>query len=353
MNLFEFSPVEVRPGSLDFDTRVAPFLRSHNLNPGERLERYFCVCKNDEIVAGAGYSDRVIKCAAVAPAYRGEGLLGGLVTRILAAMREDGSHTSSHVFVFTRPENAAQFQTLGFTGVEECDGVLLMELGGSITKYLARLSAHKQMGETAPAGAVVVNCNPFSLGHQHLITKASEQCGTLYVFVVQEDLSAFPFEARLKLVRAGVAHLTNVRVIPGGEYIISAATFPTYFIPDADTAVSAHARLDVKIFAAHICPALDITTRFVGEEPYSRVTNIYNQTMSEILPGYGVGLKIFPRKTFGDDVISASRIRSALAAGKIELTRELVPPTTYEFLQSPDGQDIIARLQSSPDDSDV
>ena len=40
-------------------------------------------------------------------------------------------------------------------------------------------------------GAVVMNCNPLTLGHRYLIEQALKQCDYLMIFVVQEDKSFF------------------------------------------------------------------------------------------------------------------------------------------------------------------
>ncbi len=77
-----------------------------------------------------------------------------------------------------------------------------------------------------------MNANPFTLGHRHLVEQAAAQCDALHLFVVREDASFFPFSARLEMVRAGVAHLPNVVVHEGSQYIISRATFPAYFLKE-------------------------------------------------------------------------------------------------------------------------
>lgn len=65
-----------------------------------------------------------------------------------------------------------------------------------------------------------------------------------------------------------------------GPYMISNATFPSYFLKDSDTVIRSHAKLDIQVFL-RIAKALSVTDRFVGEEPFSQVTGIYNQWMAE------------------------------------------------------------------------
>lgn len=181
-------------------------------------------------------------------------------------------------------------------------------------------------------GAIVMNCNPFTLGHQYLIEYASKQVDVLIIFVVEENKSYFQFEDRIRLVRQGTAHLENVYVIPSGRMIISTVTFPGYFLKDTPEAVGLDTSLDVSIFGEYIAKAFHITTRFVGEEPFDIVTRNYNESMKRILPSYGIKLVIIPRKEMGDTAISASRVRKLLEEKNFAEIKELVPETTYAYL---------------------
>lgn len=139
-------------------------------------------------------------------------------------------------------------------------------------------------------GAIVMNCNPFTLGHQYLIEYASKQVEILIIFVVEENKSYFEFEDRIELVRQGTKHLDNVYVIPSGKMIISTVTFPGYFLKDTPEAVNLDTSMDVSIFGEYIARAFHIKTRFVGEEPFDIVTRNYNESMKRILPQYGIEL---------------------------------------------------------------
>ncbi len=181
-------------------------------------------------------------------------------------------------------------------------------------------------------GAIVMNCNPFTLGHQYLIRQSAEKVDHLYIFVVEEDKSFFPFEDRIKLVRAGTRDLKNVVVVPSGKLIISSVTFPGYFSKDSPGSVGVDTSLDVDIFGRYIAAPLGITKRFVGEEPIDVVTRSYNESMKEILPRYGIEVDEIKRKEQAGDVISASRVRKALKTGDFGLIKSLVPDTTYKYL---------------------
>lgn len=67
---------------------------------------------------------------------------------------------------------------------------------------------------------------------------------------------------RLELVRRGTADLPNVDVIPGGDYIISRATFPAYFLQGDPE--QARCDLELTLFGKRIAPALGITRAVRG-----------------------------------------------------------------------------------------
>ena len=182
-------------------------------------------------------------------------------------------------------------------------------------------------------GAIVMNCNPFTLGHQYLIEYAAARTDALYIFVVQEDKSFFKFQDRIELVRQGTAHIKNIKVIPSGKFIISSLTFSEYFDKANLDGTTVDTSQDVEIFAAQIAPELGINIRFVGEEPLDPVTRQYNQTMREILPKYGIEFCEIPRKSGSGDIISASRVRKAIKENDWDLIRQITPDTTYDFLK--------------------
>ena len=161
-------------------------------------------------------------------------------------------------------------------------------------------------------GAIVMNCNPFTLGHRYLIETASKQCKKLYVFVVEEDKSIFKFKDRIDLVKKGTADLKNVVVLPSGKFMISSLTFTDYFNKSELQDKIIDPSMDVEIFAKQIAPALGVNIRFVGEEPLDKVTKQYNDTMRRILPQYGIEFCEIKRKEESGAVISASRVRKLL-----------------------------------------
>ena len=181
-------------------------------------------------------------------------------------------------------------------------------------------------------GAIVMNCNPFTLGHQYLIEYAAKKVEELIVFVVQEDRSFFPFKDRFTLVKKGTSRLKNVFVVPSGNMIISTVTFPGYFLKDTPDAVKLDPSEDVRIFGEYIAKAFNISCRFLGKEPFDKVTKNYNESMKTLLPFYNVKVVEIDRKENQNGIISASRVRKLLKEKKFDEIKSIVPRTTFDYL---------------------
>lgn len=194
--------------------------------------------------------------------------------------------------------------------------------------YLAgfRTSFHK-------VGCIVMNCNPFTLGHYYLVEKGSGFLDYLYVFVVEEDKSDISFEDRYKMAVENCKHFHNVKVLPSGKYIISSLTFGEYFRKDMLQNQVVIPSLDVSIFGKYIAPALNITVRLVGEEPYDRVTEQYNRTMRKLLPQYGIEVMEIPRYEVMEKAVSASEVRRLLKEGNWERVQQYLPEETLKILK--------------------
>ncbi len=340
MDYDELSLRELPQSLARYRSQTADFLRGFSLKR-EPMDRYVGLFSGERMVAGGGSSGATIKCIAVAEDYQGLGLTGRIISHLSAALRADGLQ---NYFVFTKPENELQFCELGFSPIGKTREALLLEYQkGACARFAQALEPFRGEGLQ---GAVVMNANPFTLGHQYLVERAARQCQRLHVFVVREERSAFPFEVRFSLVKQGLAHLSNVLVHSGGDYIISGSTFPSYFLKEDSDIASVHAALDADIFGRCIAPALNITRRFVGEEPKDPMTARYNQAMREQLPPYGIKLSVISRREAAGEVISASRVRTLLASGEKTGLLPLVPHSTAAFLQSEAAAPIVQALQA-------
>ena len=226
------------------------------------------------------------------------------------------------------PPPTAYFHRFGIPPQFEQGGINSNVVSEELEAYKQTLRAKK-----LPIGALVMNCNPFTLGHLHLVEYAVAKVIKLYIFVVEEDKSEFPFADRIELVRQGVKDFPNVEVLPSGKFIISQTTFSGYFSKAELQDVAVDSSEDVEIFGKEIAPTLGITIRFAGEEPKDNVTRQYNETMKRILPRYGVEFCEIPRKEIEGEPISASSVREALKCGDFDKIKNLVPETTLTYLR--------------------
>jgi len=322
---------------------VRAFLAAFSLTFHEQVDYTVAFYKDNAIVATGSFTGEVLRNIAIDEAQQGEGLTSSVVSHLMRVAAQRGIY---HYFIFTRPDKAHLFRAVGFTEIARAlPYAVLLEMGmGSIQTYcreMARQITHLPQGKRA---VLVVNCNPFTVGHQALIGKAAAENAGVIVLVVSEEGSVFPFAVRFELVRQGMASYENVVVIPGGKYIVSAATFPGYFTKDEER-VTAQTRLDVTVFARFIAPALGITSRYVGDEPYCIVTKAYNEAMFDILPSYGIDVCEMSRIAIQDHYVSASRVRELIYRDQWDEISTLVPKTTYQYLCSPQASSIIKKIQ--------
>lgn len=296
------------------------------------------------IATGSCYKN-TLRCLAVDSSHQGEGLLNRVVSQLVAHKAEEGVF---HLFLYTKCDKVPLFRDLGFyelARVEDLAAFLENRRDG-FDRYLADLKAETGDRRGARQGAIVMNANPFTLGHRYLVEEAAARCDLLHLFVVTEDASLVPFSVRFRLVEEGVADLPNVLVHQSGSYMISSSTFPSYFIRDDGDVIRAQARLDLQIFR-RIAGELGISARFVGEEPFSRVTAIYNDIMAEELAEVGLSCVILPRKESGGTPISASAVRQLIHDGRTEEIRSLVPESTYRFFLTLEGERVAAAIRNA------
>ena len=362
--------------------RIEAFLKRNGLRIDD-MNYYAAVLDDDgEMIAGGGLKDDVIKCVAVDDAHKGEAIANTLVSHLISHANREGYGC---IKLFTKPKNRQLFESLSFRLLAEAPEAILMETGiGGISNTVKALKKIKEESEkykeynkecredskdckedskeckedskeckenseeckeevktnlntstpqhlntTPPRGGVVVmNCNPFTLGHRYLIEQAAKQVERLYVMVVKEDCSLFAYTERKAMVEQGVADIENVNVIDGSDYAISRATFPTYFLKRLDDAADTQMQLDLDLFRRHIAPALGATVRFVGTEPTDQLTRRYNQLMHEALKD----VRETDRLEKDGYAVSASRVRKAMEEGDMNTIRQLVPPTTLPYI---------------------
>lgn len=305
----------------------------------DKLDVMFGLYEDGRLAATGSRSGNILKMLAVTPDHQGGPALGELLTALVMNGRQAGAES---LFVYTKPEYAVSFRSLNFFPLASQEKVALLEYGKGLGNWL---EAKRQLVRPGLNGAVVVNCNPFTNGHLYLIENAARQLDWLYVFVVREDRSVFPFAARYRLVEQGIGHIANAILLDTSHYIVSDATFPTYFLKKDDPVARIQMELDVSLFATRIAPFFGITRRFVGTEPNDPLTGAYNLTLRQLLPAHGIELKIVERKQTATGVISASRVRELVGRGDFAALAAYVPATTLAFLESDAAEAIRERLR--------
>ena len=338
-----------------FYTQLEQFLASNGLRM-EALDRYLTVQADGRILAGAGLYKDIIKCVAVAQEARSEGLVAPLVSRLIAEASASGIH---NLKVYTKPENQAIFESLGFKLLAQAPKAVLLENGRGLERYCEYLRGFRKSGRS---GVIVMNANPFTLGHKYLIDKASEQVDNLFVIPVKEDLSLFPYAERLAMIKKASAKAggigefifpggtgktnfpeaianpkhadASVIVLEGSDYCISAATFPTYFLKDLSDAAETQMRLDLDLYSRWIAPALDASVRFVGSEPLDALTAQYNTLIPNavVIPRLEMASAGAIANPTHADAVSASAVRKALYDGSFARASALCPVTSWPYL---------------------
>lgn len=307
-------------------------------------DKTFVIRDNGDIIATGSASGNILKYFFAKCTYSGQGAIGIIYNSLLEYIIEKGYNS---YFVFTTPNNKNIFESLGLKEVYSTSSVMLLE-GGFYNYNKWTDGLIKEIGPKAGTrGAIIVNCNPMTLGHKFLMEKALQEVDELLIFVVEEDLSIFPFEARYNIIKSEFKNNKNVKVLKGGPYIISRGTFPTYFIKQKDKMLQIYTELDAKIFADKIAKDLQIDIRFLGSEPKDLVTLQYNNSLQEILQERNIGVKIVERKEHENKPISASYVRSLLKEDKIIEAFELLPQSTIEFLKTENGKDVINKIKKT------
>lgn len=331
--------------------RIEGFLQANGLRYDD-VDYYAALVdeSSDEIVAGGGLKGGVIKCVAVADGHKGEAVANQIVSHLIAKANAAGHQC---VKLFTKPQNRPLFESLSFRFLAEAPEAILMETGvGGIAKYSEELRAKSEecncyllAGRNSvevdstklsvdtvkwSVGVIVMNCNPFTLGHRYLIERSSELVERLYVVVVREDCSMFSYSERKAMVSQGVKDLGNVVVVDGSDYAVSATTFPTYFLKRISDATDTQILLDLDIYLRHIAPALGANVRFVGSEPTDPLTRRYNELMRQQLGDDHICE--IPRMEKYGSVVSASRVRHAIEANSLWQAIELVPSSTIPYI---------------------
>jgi [citrate (pro-3S)-lyase] ligase len=331
-----FSGIELRHIDLSvarLRSEWETFLQQHELTPTEADTVVGLYDASDNLVGCASLCHDVIQCVAVDDSLQGEGLTNTLISYLRNLAAQNGVND---LMIFTKPEYKSTFESLAFTTIATAPhAVLLSSNTYHLTRYCRYLRALTDDVITDKVGVIVLNVNPFTLGHQYLIEQAAKATSHLFVIMVGEnEHTLFPYDLRKLMLRRGISHLHNVSVCEASPFAVSQYTFPTYFIKEANRLTDTHITLDLNIFVRHIAPALGAMVRFAGTEPTDKVTARYNELMAQILPKHGIAFCEIPRLQSGEHVISASRVRSNLAHHRVAEALHDLPRENWHIILS-------------------
>lgn len=336
---------EVPVGYAPTRRAVEAFLGKHGLLL-DRTDYYAAVFPtgSDEIVAAGGLFKDTIRCIAVEPDVSDEHLVSSLVSHLMTIVQRRGYST---VKVFTKIENTPVFESLAFNTIAATNRVVFME--NSLTPLRNYVEGLKSIARQGKSGVIVMNCNPFTLGHRYLIEMAARQVDNLFVIPVVGSGTAFSYDERHAMIATGTSDIDNVVVCDGSDYSISHSTFPTYFLKRLDEAVGQQIEIDLQIYCRYIAPALNATVRFVGTEPFDPLTRQYNNMMLAELPKHGIEVRCLERMEKDGQPVSASRTRDLIAANRMHAALTQVPQTTQPYIMAKFAVDALRReLDTTP-----
>ena len=315
--------------------QIERFLSRFGLKYENNIDRTLYMEENGEVIATLSASKYILKCLAIAEAYRSEKLAVTLVSEMIKRLHADGIY---HYRVFTKPEYCGVFKSLGFGLLLETEKFSALAGGeGGISDAIGQMRVQMKFslgidsfGENSDTACIVLNGNPFTEGHLKLAEYAAARHKFVLVFVLEEEGSLFSFKERFAMAYLALKPRANVLVLPSSMYIVSKATFPGYFLKTLDETTEEYAKYDALLFRKYFMPELGIVKRYVGEET-SGYMRLYNEVLGRIL---GDKLEVVPRFKEDGEVISASAVRSLLAEGKTEEALKFIPRSNYAVFKS-------------------
>lgn len=299
-----------------------------------------------KLLAAGGLVGNTLRGLVAESSHRGEGLMAQLVSGLINYQAGRGVF---RLFLYGKKIYEQLYHSLGFYKLAEAGGkMVFMENSPSAFRDFLEHLREKSFAYIEAAGwqsrlkaaeregsaGIVMNANPFSLGHLALARHALDLKPLVHLFILEEDLSLFSFAERWAMAQAACRDLEGVILHKSSSYLISQASFPSYFLKSLDEAALLQAEIDAHVFLK-IAEALGINERFLGSEPASELTRAYNALLErELLAG---GIKVDIMERVGDashPFYSASLIRDLLAEGNLTEAKKLVPASGWPYLEA-------------------
>lgn len=307
-------------------------LETSHLSTDDHVTETYNLYDDKEMIGTISTHENVIKMIAVKEDRQGEQVTGHLLHHVMRIFEQK---EINKYFLFTKPQNKSFFSNYNLSLIAETSDIALFENKlYPISDHLLfmKISMKPRHGVKA---CIVMNCNPITNGHLYLIETCSKEVDDVIIFLVEENKSVFPFHVRYNLVKQATKHIKNVHVLPSTPYIISLATFPTYFLKESKELSQKYMELDITIFKKYFFSVFELDYRYVGTEPKDEFTALYNDVMKDML---GDKLKVIERKSYHDDVISASTVRKLMLDHHYDQIKHIVPKATYKYLMSKEGK---------------
>ncbi|WP_413111777.1 hypothetical protein [Thaumasiovibrio sp. DFM-14] len=206
----------------------------------------------------------------IAKAYRGQQLLGGLITELLKSAINAGY---DQMFLFSKPENR-QFERLGFSCVANSGQASMFEYGWpDIDSWLDGLQQKLPLNGKSLA-ALRIRTIDFCPALFSVIEQASSVCEQLILWAEGEtDIGQF------QQLEKACADLPNCQLIAPSAYVLSADFFPDYFC-GRDNHALVQSQLAAAIFCERIVLGLNIKKVFVIEGKVGESMQEYQRALS-------------------------------------------------------------------------
>ncbi|MBZ7986895.1 GNAT family N-acetyltransferase [Campylobacter canadensis] len=303
------------------------FIKANSLEFSDEIDLAFVVFYKDKIIACICKFKLMIKYVIIDKEHQKENIFSLLLNTMITYAKEQNINT---LRLCTCKHNAIKFQNFSFRLLCTSKELCLLEYGYSlfdefINNIRAKLDTNKSYT------SIVMNANPFTLGHKYLIDCALKHNENLILFIVSEDKSFFTFKERFMIVKENLKKYKNILIFPSGDYIISNATFSTYFLKQDINLAKSY--LDAKIFSSLIAPCLNIKSRFVGSEPNCKVTNAYNMALKECFKEDNLDLFELSRISINNKIISASLIRKYIAENNFNEIKKYLSDTSLKLIK--------------------
>lgn len=303
---------------------IIKFLNQMDMIWDEDIIQSFYIEHNNEVIATGSRSNKVIKGLAVKKEWQSYNLISLIIDEIAKSFQEDNIY---QYYAVTHLDNKLIFESLGFKEIIKNDAIIFMEKGlSSVTETLNNLKSKLEKDLQVELtklniGSVVINANPVTNGHVELIKYASKKHDLLLVFLVEENKSFFTYKERMSLLYLATHMISNVKILPSTDYLVSSATFPNYFLKNDVSLHEYQALIDTLVFKKYFIPIFNINKRYLGSEVKPYMVS-YNNALVKAM---GNIIEIVERFSINGVMISSSHVRENIQNNEVDEALKYIP----------------------------